>query len=126
MIPHDERTAIRARLHAITSAHTFDHRGICTDLGKYEGCYEATVYFADLSLEGEEGEGLICLTDTEWQCAFKVTDLERAMLAGPWDVEGNILRDPDVLYVIVSDENGGIRGSHCAPSEWEAAMTEAA
>jgi hypothetical protein len=116
---HIERIAIRERLHAIREAHNFDDRGICTDHGKFEGCYEATVYFHDMGLDGDYGEGLITFPDGSSECAYKVSEMERAMLAGPWDHDGHVSGIlTGFLYVIVEGADGGLVSSHSDEATW--------
>jgi hypothetical protein len=119
-LTHQERHEVRTRVQAITAAHEFDQSGVCMDTGKLWGCYEATVYFNDLSLEGVHGEGIISYADGSSEVAFKVSALERAMLAGPWDGEGKSVWDihPDLLYVICEDAQGLVTSSFNTPADW--------
>lgn len=122
---HSERREIGQRLAAIRAAHTFNGDGICADYGKYEGCYESTVYFADCTMDGDTGVGCIDWPDGSWETAFKVTPMERALMAGPWDGPDNHpLKLSNVLYIVMGDENGGIRGSHMGEAEWVARQAE--
>lgn len=121
---HQTRVAIREAVTATLACHDFDERGICTDNGKFENQYEATVYFHNVGLEGDFGEGLISHEDGSSECAYKVDPIERAMLAGPWDVEGHISSHDDFLFVVVECSDGGVISSHSTASAWAERMAE--
>ena len=109
-------------LAAAVDGYSIDAQGICRNFGKFEGCFEACLYFYSRGMENDYGLGLLSFDDGSNMSAYRVTSLERELIRGPWNL-ARVFGDED-LYVVSEGPDGSIIGSYMTPKLWSELVEE--